>query len=56
MLKRVLTFPIYAFAMVVLLCVWLVATPVMYIGKAVAEVTEHLRDVVFPREEGEQDD
>ena len=56
MLKRVLTFPIYAFAMVVLLCVWLIATPVMYIGKAVAEITEHLRGVVFLREEGEQDD
>lgn len=56
MLKRVLTFPIYAFAMVVLLCVWLIATPVMYIGKAVAEVTEHLRGVVFPNEKGEQDE
>ena len=56
MLKRVLAFPIYAFAMAVLLCVWLVATPVLYIGKAVAEVTEHLRSVVFPNEKGEQDE
>ena len=56
MLKRILVFPVYTFAMLVITCIWFIATPIMYIGKAVAEVTEHLRDVVFPREKGEQDE
>lgn len=56
MLKRILAFLVYTFAVLVMTCIWFITTPVIYIGKAVTEVAEHLRDVVFPREEGEQDE